>query len=219
MNARQRVVLIGAGGNARVVLDVLRNAGECEVVGLLDPGRIGETIDGVPVLGGDELLNVLPGRGIRHAIVGVGAVGDNRLRMVLFERVCTAGFEPINAIHPRAVLSNTVRVGSGVAIMAGVVVNAGSRIGDNVVLNTGAIIEHDCAIESHAQVAPGAVLCGGVRVGIAAYVGAGATVRQGISIGEYAIVAAGAVVVRNVAGHTSVFGVPAREKDLSELAR
>jgi UDP-perosamine 4-acetyltransferase len=204
------VVGIGAGGHAKVILDILRLMNEYRVVGLLDPTCVGKSVCGVPVLGGDELLTSFHAEGIEAAFLGVGGVGDNTLRSKLFEKVQAAGFTFINVIHPAAILAQGIQLGQGVAIMAGVIVNTDTRIGDNVIINTGAIVEHDCEIASHAHISPGAVLCGGVRVGMGAHIGAGATVREYVTIGDNALVGAGAVVVKDVPPGVVVLGVPAR---------
>jgi UDP-perosamine 4-acetyltransferase len=205
-----QVIGIGAGGHAKVVLDILRLMNEYRVVGLLDPNCVGESVGGVPVLGGDELLPRLHAEGVAVAFIGVGGVGDNTLRIKLFEKVQAAGFTFINAIHPAAVLAPSVQLGEGISIMAGAIVNPDTRIGDNVIINTGAIVEHDCEIAAHAHISPGAVLCGGVRVGMGAHIGAGATVRQYVTVGERAVVGAGAVVIKDVPPGVAVVGVPAR---------
>jgi len=205
-----QVVGIGAGGHAKVLLDILRLMNVYHVVGLLDPGCVGTSVGDVPVLGGDELLPRLHAEGIAAAFIGVGGVGDNALRSKLFEKVQAAGFTFINVIHPAAILAPSVQLGQGAAIMAGAIVNPDARIGDNVIINTGAIVEHDCEIASHAHISPGAVLCGGVRVGMGAHIGAGATVRQYVTIGERAVVGAGAVVVKDVEAGIMVVGIPAK---------
>ncbi|MCL4528629.1 MAG: acetyltransferase [Chloroflexi bacterium] len=205
-----KVVGIGAGGHAKVVLDILRLMGIYQIIGLLDPKCIGSKVSNVPVLGGDELLPYLREDGVEFAFIGVGAVGNNMQRIRLFEKVQAAGFAFVNAIHPASVLASDIQLGQGIAIMAGSIINSDTQIGDNVIINTSAIVEHDCKIAAHAHISPGAVLCGGVRVGVGAHVGAGATVRQGITIGDNALVGAGAVVVQNVPSQTIVVGVPAR---------
>jgi UDP-perosamine 4-acetyltransferase len=205
-----KVIGLGAGGHAKVVIELLRANGEYDVVGLLDPQKIGQTWLGVPVLGGDDQLPGLRAQGISHAFIGVGGSGDNAPRARLYHLAVTAGFSLVNALHPAAVLSPSARFGQGVTVMAGVIINADVTIGDDVIINTGAIVEHDCQIGNHAHISSGAVLAGGVTVGAYAHIGAGATVRQSITVGEGALVGAGAAVVQDVPARAVVVGVPAR---------
>lgn len=205
----ERVIIIGAGGHAKVIAEILRLSGKYEITGLLDSALAGKKIGGFPVLGGDELLPRLRADGVTAVFVGVGGTGNNLPRMKIFERVSAMGFTFANAIHPSATLSDSAHLGQGVAVMARAVINPDATIGDNVIINTGAIVEHDCQIGAHAHLSPGAVLCGGVHVGMGAHIGAGATIRQNISIGECAVVGAGAVVVKDVPEGSVVIGVPA----------
>ncbi len=209
-----RVVGVGAGGHAKVVMDILESLGGVDIVGLLDTNAERWNTDyfGVPVLGGDELLGSLRRQGVGHFFVGVGSVGDTSLRRLLYEKGVAAGLQPIAAIHPRAVVSRHASLGLGATVLAGAVINAGARIGDNVVVNTGALVEHDCTVEDHAYVSTGACLAGGVHVGAGAHIGNGASVRQCVRIGKGAVVATGAVVVKDVADGVTVMGVPALPK-------
>lgn len=205
------VVGVGAGGHAKVIIDILRQAGQYEVVALTDPDphRYGSQLCGVPIIGGDQLLpSLLPK--VCHAFVGVGSVRSDSRRLRLFQMVRDLNFEMVNAIHPTAVLSPTVKLGMGVAIMAGAIVNPDVSIGNNVIVNTGAIIDHDCVIGDHTHVAPGVCFSGGVRVGENCHIGLGACLLQGIVVGGHATVGAGAVVVRDVAEGATVAGIPAK---------
>ena len=215
------VIIIGAGGHAKVVLEVLLLEGRHAPAGFLeaDQERWGERLMGVPVLGGDELLPEMKERGIFRFLVGLGGVGDLKPRAALYAAALEAGLKPVRAVHPRAVVSKEARIGPGTAILAGAVVNPGAFLGGNVIVNTGALVEHDCLIEDHAHIATGAILCGGVRVGPGAHVGAGAVVRQGLEIGAGALVGAGAVVVRDVAPGAVAVGNPARPLEKTEGKR
>ncbi|MBI4064627.1 MAG: acetyltransferase [Elusimicrobia bacterium] len=210
----KKIIGIGAGGHAKVVIDILRLSGLWQVVGLVDQdARLwGSKVLDVPVLGGDDFLSELRGQGVGHAFIGVGAggnPGDARRRAELFNQLSRAGFQMTSAVHPRAVLASSVRVGQASTIMAGAIINPSVEMGCNVIINTGAIVEHDCKIADHAHVATGAHLAGQVSVGEAAHIGIGAIIRQGITIGQDAVVAAGAVVVKDVEPGVLVAGVPA----------
>ena len=151
------VVGFGAGGHAKVVIEVLRSMLTYEIVGLLDTQlERGTNILGVEVLGDDSLMAELKERGIEHAFIGVGTVGDAQPRRQLYQKVVGAGFQIVPAIHAAAVVSVSAQIGVGPTMMAGAIVNANAVIGDNVIVNTGAIVEHDCLIGDHTHIATGA---------------------------------------------------------------
>lgn len=206
------VIGFGAGGHAKVVIEILRSMQAYEVVGLLDPQEElwSTRVLGVEVLGDDSLILKLRQRGINHAFIGVGSVGDVKPRRQLYEKVADFGFQIVAAMHATAVVSPSATIGAGPTLMADAIVNANAVIGNNVIVNTGAIVEHDCVIGDHTHIATGARLAGGVHVGPGSHVGIGAVVRQEIRIGAGAIVGAGAVVIRDVPDFKTVIGVPAR---------
>lgn len=200
-----RTALVGAGGHARVVLSILRADPRVEVVGVVAPTR---GILGLPLLGDDDDLAGLRAHGVEAIFVGVG---DNARRLRLFEQARALGFEMVNAVNRVALLDPSVRLGRGVAVMAGAVVNCDTAIGDAAIINTSASVDHDCRIGDGSHIAPGVHLSGYVTVGIGALIGIGATVGRGvrIGIGDGAVVGAGAVALRDVPARTTVAGVPA----------
>jgi sugar O-acyltransferase (sialic acid O-acetyltransferase NeuD family) len=212
MGRRIRVVGLGAGGHAKVVLDILSFYDEFQVVGLTDadPGRVGQRVLGVPILGADDILPRLRAEGVEGAFIGLGSVGDGRARCELFELARALGFHIVNAVHPHASVARSVRMGEGVAIMAQAALNPDVVLADNVIINTGAQLDHDCQVGSHVHVAPGAHISGGVRIGDHVHIGVGATIIQGIHVANEAIVGAGAVVLHDVPPNVTVVGVPAR---------
>lgn len=211
---RKRAIGLGAGGNARSVLDALKVAGKVDVIGLLDNDPCVGTLDGVPVLGDDRLLPELAAQGIRFFFLGLGGGGMQAFsgvaRQKVFDNAVSHGLAPLTVIHPSAVISPSAIIGPGACVLAAAVVNAGAEIGEGVLINTGAIVEHDCRIGAHAHVATGARLAGAVRVGTMAHIGAGAVIRQGLRIGDGALVGIGAAVIRDVDEGTVVAGNPAR---------
>lgn len=215
MPSGQRIPIVGLGAGTHVksVLDAIQSADVFEARTLVDddPGRAGSKILGVPVICGSAVLARLWSEGIRHAFVGVAGTRESGPRRSVFERLREAGFELPQIVHRAATVSSWARMGSGVQVLAGSLVNADAEIGDGVIVNTGAVVEHDCRLGAHVHVAPGVRLAGLVSVGEGAHVGIGAVVIEGIRIGKEALVAAGAVVVRDVPDGGRVAGVPARE--------
>lgn len=207
-----KLVLVGAGGHARSLLDAIQLAGEHDVVGLTDPRPElhGQFVESSPVLGDDSLLNSLLADGVSGAVLAIGAVGDNRLRQELFDDLAERGFELPAVIHPRATVAASAAVGEGSVVLAGAIVGPGAQVGRNVIVNTAAIVEHDCRIGDHVHLATACALGGHTVVGVGAHVGIGASVRQAIKIGAHAVVGAGAAVVQGVPVGVTVVGVPAR---------
>ncbi|NLG49035.1 MAG: acetyltransferase [Chloroflexi bacterium] len=201
----QRIVILGAGGHARVVCEALQLSGY-EVVGFLDdnPTLAGTTALGLPVLGPIDLAASLA---VDGAIVGIG---ENHVRARLYARLQAWGIPLVRAVHPSAIISTHAALGEGVAVLERAVIEAGARIGANAIINAGAIVPHDCCIGEHAHVAIGGMLAGGVEIGEGCFLGAGAIVIPYKKVGEWSIVGAGAVVTADLPAHVTAVGVPAR---------
>ena len=200
------VLVLGAGGHAKVVADILCCQG-IPMMGFLDdnPTTWGATQLGLPILGGIATYREHMPSGL---ILGIG---DIAARQAVVERLGPdAQHLWCNAIHPHATVATSVRLGRGVAVMARVVVNPDAVLGDHSVVNTGATVDHDCVIGEYAHIGPGVHLAGGIRVGRAALIGIGASITPCLTIGDDAVVGAGAVVVGDVPAHVTVKGVPAR---------
>ena len=211
MKLLKQILIVGGGGHARVLIDLIRSTGEYEISGILEQQlEEGTLVSDIPVQGTDDLLPELYKNGVRNACIGIGSTADNSRRMKLYELVKHIGFSVPPLIHPRAIISKQVKVADGAQIMAGAIVQTDSLIDENTIINTGAIVEHDCRIGKHAHICPGVIVSGGATIEDNVFVGVGATIIQGIKIGSNAIVAAGAVVISDVPNNSKVMGVPAR---------
>jgi sugar O-acyltransferase (sialic acid O-acetyltransferase NeuD family) len=203
------VVIVGAGGHGKVVLDILRAMDQHRIAGFLDADATlaGNVIGGAKVLGHVNLLPKLRMQKIRGAII---AIGDNRVRASYAKLVLDAKLELINAIHPAATVSPTATLGKNVVVAARATVCTEAKVGDSVIANTGCIIDHECEVGPAAHICPGALLAGRARVGAGAFVGLGARILPCLSVGEFAVVGAGTTVLRDVLPGTTVVGTPAR---------
>jgi acetyltransferase EpsM len=204
-----RIVVVGGGEHARVVIEAIRAAGSMQLIGFVDPELCEETSRrlGVPRLGGEDALVRHPGA---LGILGFAALETRSTREKAVRRLTPVLGGWAVVVHSSAWVSPTAAVGKGTVIMAGAVVQTGARIGEHCVINTGAIVEHDAVLGEHVQLAPGATLGGAARIGAQTYIGLGAVVRDHIAVGAGATVGMGAVVVRDVAAGARVMGVPAR---------
>lgn len=206
----QRVLIIGAGGHAQVVADILKCAHDAGAggrpIGYLDddPSLAGRTLLDLPVLG--TLADILT---VPHDALIV-AIGDNATRHRVFDHLRQSGEHFAIAKHPGSVVASHVSIGEGTMICAGAIVNPGSVIGQNVILNTGCTVDHHNRIGNHVHIAPGANLGGEVDIGDGTVIGIGATVMPRCQVGEVVIVGAGACVTKSVPAGLTVVGVPAK---------
>jgi sugar O-acyltransferase (sialic acid O-acetyltransferase NeuD family) len=210
MQGPPRLLVVGAGGHARVVLDAFRRAGVHEIVGLLDNKSQQGDRHGFRILGSPEdIARIVEQFGITAMFI---AIGDNWSRAVattaMTSAVATLGLPSV--AHPSAVIADDVEVGGGSALLAGSVVGPGTHIGRGVIVNTNASVDHECILYEYSSVSPGATLAGGVQVGRYSVVGLGACVIEHCRIGEHAVVGAGAVVTHDVPANVVVYGNPAR---------
>lgn len=206
---KDKVIIWGASGHARVVADILRLRGECEIVGFLDdvdPGAPGKPFCGSRVLGGAERLEELARAGVCRLTFGFGACAAKQRRARVAERL---GFTFFSALHPRAVVAEDARIGGGAVIAAGAVVGVGVRLGENVIVNTSASVDHDCTIGEAVHICPGVRLGGGVWIDDGSWIGIGSIVKDGVAIGAGSIVGAGSLVIRDVPPGVVAFGSPA----------
>lgn len=201
----ERVVVIGGSGHAKVLVDVIEQTADVEIVGFVSMNEQ-DKLFGYPRLGNDDVLPEVFDLGVKSALV---AVGDNRRRNQSIDAVRKCGFKLVSAISPAAVVSKYVRVGEGVAILAGAIVNADSHLGDGVIVNTNASIDHDCIIGRCVHIAPGASVAGCVRLEEGVLLGIGSSVIPGVTIGPWTRVGAGAAVVRDLPANVLALGVPA----------
>lgn len=196
------VVVIGAGGHAKVVVSILQAAGHT-VAALYDDdartwGRqvLGSTVRGPVTELGDN----------RHrAVIGIG---DNRIREQFSQRLASS--EWATAVHPTAYVHPSVRLGPGAVVCAGAVIQPDATIGAHAIINTGVTVDHDCVIGDFAHLAPGTHLAGNVVVGRGVLLGVGCAVIPGCQIGDWATVGAGGVVVHDLPPGVTAVGVPAR---------
>ncbi len=189
------MILLGASGHGKVIADMLKLAGEREIV-----------------FWDDDPASSLPGFIVRSREKHtkdkvILCIGNNATRKKI---VNTSTYNYGTAIHPTAILSSDVLIGPGTVVMAGVIINPGSCIGKHCIVNTAAVIDHDAVIEDYVHISPNATLAGNVTAREGAWVGAGATIIQGITIGRWAVIGAGAVVIKDIPGHAVVVGNPAR---------
>ena len=203
---KKSLIVLGAGGHAKVVIEILMEMGYQIDFCIGGHDSVDKCMD-ITVLKGDEHLYRLRDEG--YSLI-FPAIGENNLREKLANFALGLGYELVNAISPSSSISQSAILGKGIAIMAGVIVNAECEIKDLVILNTGASIDHDCYIGSCTHIAPQCALAGNVKIGKNTFLGIGTNVIPNINIGDNTIVGAGGVVVSDIPSYVTAVGIPAK---------
>lgn len=198
--AETSLILYGAGGHAKAVLEMARATGAFQLAGIVDdnPTLTGASVLGVPVLGTREILPQLMEHGVRLAANGVGGIINIEIRVKLFELLASVGLALPVLCHPRATVEPSAQIEAGVQVFANAYVGSAAVLHENCMINTGAIVSHDCEIGRYTHIAPGCLLAGHVHVGERALVGMGVTTMIGLQIGSGARIGNGAVLLADV---------------------
>lgn len=193
------MILFGASGHAKVILDIFKQNGVVVSCIYDDDPKVTE-IFSVPVR-----INSLKSDEKEDAVI---SIGNNKIRKSISEKLPHLNY--LTSIHPSAVISEFSEIGKGTVIMANVTVNPDVKIGDHCILNTGCVIEHDCSLGDFVHISPNAALAGNVFVGEGTQIGIGAAVIQGIKIGKWVTVGAGAVIIKDIPDYAVVVGNPGK---------
>lgn len=194
------VYLIGAGGHAKVIIEILEKQG-LYIGGLQD---------------GNPKVKSLLGHDVHHEFPEffhaddaevIISIGNNAIRKKLAD---SSNYKYVSAIHPSANISKRATIGKGTVIMAGVSINADVEIGKHAIINTNASVDHECILEDYVHISPNAALGGNVHVGEGTHIGIGANVIQGIKIGKWCTVGAGTVVLNDIPDGSTVVGNPGK---------
>jgi sugar O-acyltransferase (sialic acid O-acetyltransferase NeuD family) len=179
---KEKILLIGGGGHCHSVIDVLEQEDNYEIIGIIDnPELKGKRILGYEVIGTDEDLKILF-KACKNAVITVGQIKSNEIRVKLFQQLKNIGFHLPVIISPLAYVSQHAQIGEGTIIMHHALVNANAIIGRNCIINTKALIEHDATIEDNCHIATASVINGGVKVKENTFYGSNAVSKQGTEI-------------------------------------
>ena len=190
--------LIGAGGHAKVVRDIL------DACSIPFSGVVTDNLKEVTFME-KKILHSMDG--VDEAII---CVGNNRTRKKLAEELSQQGVTFGMGIHPSVIMSKYASVDEGTVIMQGVVIQSFAKIGKHCIVNTSASIDHDNVLGDFVHVSPHATLCGEVEVGEGTWIGAGAIVRQCVKIGKWSVIGAGSVVVNDIPDGVLAYGNPCK---------
>ncbi|WP_219704227.1 acetyltransferase [Marinomonas lutimaris] len=199
------VLVLGAGGHAAVVVEMLRQL-DYKIVGLVahEPPVFQPVFDGIPCfLSDDDVLSF--DKSTVLLVNAIGSLPGQNTRFNVYKKFKELGYRFATLVSPNAIVSDYATLSEGVQVMPGAIINANACIGDNSIINSGAIVEHDCVIGHQSHIAPGAVISGGVITGEFVHISTGAKIIQGIHIGEHTVVGAGATVNKHLESNKTLY--------------
>lgn len=186
------IILVGGGGHCRSVIDVIELEGIYKIAGIIDiKEKVGQMVMGYPILACDEQLSDLFTT-YKNAIITIGHIKSNELRVKLYNQLKRIGFELPVIISPQSYVSRHSKISDGTVVMHHALINANAQIGSNCIINSKALVEHDAIIENHCHIATASVINGGVKVSEGSFIGSNATSKQGSALSGF--INAGAVV-------------------------
>lgn len=198
----KKVILIGNGVHAKVIVDIIQLNGDVVQGFVVDQGCDTNNVLGLTYLGDISVCEQYS-----NECEFIIAIGSNQARA----KFASLSLPWYTAIHPRAVLDKTASVEEGTSIMANAVLNSCAHVGKHCIINTGAIVEHDCKVGDFTHMSPNSTICGCVTIGKNVHLGAGSTVINTMDVCDNVIVGAGGCVVRPIHVEGTYVGVPAKK--------
>lgn len=213
-----KIILVGAGGHAKSVVDTLEKAKRFEIAGFIDKEEKGKSIyREYKIIGHDEDLETIYGSGVKYAFVCIGFMGGSSVRDQLYCELKRIGYKLPIIADETAIIATDVQIAEGTYVGKGAVLNSAAQIGRMCIINTSAIVEHEAVVGDFSHIAVGAVLCGRTKIAEHVLIGANSTVIQNIQVGMKSIVGAGSVVLENIPSGCTAVGIPAKVfRDIKE---
>jgi sugar O-acyltransferase (sialic acid O-acetyltransferase NeuD family) len=204
--SKPKLLLIGAGGHANSCIDVIEQEEKFEIAGLVGlPDQVGTKHFGYEVIGTDSELESFLIQ-FKFALVTVGQIENAKVRIRLYERIKTIGFNVPSIKSKSAYVSNHAIISDGTIIMHNVIVNSGVHIGENCIVNTSSLIEHDVKVSNHCHISTGVTVNGGVRIGSNTFIGSRSVIRENLSIGDNCVIGMGTVLLNDMSSESKAVG-------------
>lgn len=202
---KTKILLLGAGGYAKSVLDSL-DMRYFDPIGFIDEYRsLSEEHLGLPILA-NHISDIIYPFKYKYFI----SIGDNISRRKKFNIIKRKGLELISVIDKTSLISKNTSLGEGNFFGKLSIINSGVKIGNNNIINTKALVEHGCIITDHCNISTNVTLNGDVKVMKNSFIGSSAVINGQLTIGKNSIIGSGSVVISNVANNNVVVGVPAK---------
>lgn len=206
---KNKIVLLGAGGQAKIVLDLIDKNKQYDVLAILDDNQLihNTKLLNQPVVGDLDKIQDYS----KNEVGFIVCIADNLRRKEIFNKVVKLGYEPLNVIAKTSNISNFAKLGKGIAIADYCNVHPDVTLGDNIIIGPMSSVAHDSLVESHVHLSSGCRLAGNVTIKECADLGTAVSVIPGKTIGENSVLGAGAVVVKDIEPNCLAVGIPAKK--------
>ena len=187
----RKIIIIGAGGHAKSLIDLILSTGKWQIEGLVgNYDELGKRILGFEVKWNDKELTKIV-HDYKYAVLGFASLGMQKKRILFIENLKKIGFILPSIISPNAYISKHSEIGEGTTIGHFSLVNANSTIGKFCIINSQSLIEHDVRIEDFCHISTSVTVNGGVTLGQETFIGSKSMLREGLSIPKGTIISAG----------------------------
>lgn len=195
------IIIIGAGGHSKVIIDIIRELGNYNIVGIYDDNKTGY-FSGIKIIG---KIAEIDNKKNEYFIIGIG---NDKIRKNIAEEYNQLKWATL--IHPKTIIAKTATIKEGSVVCAGAIIQTEVEVGKHCIINTNCSIDHESTIGDYCSICPSSTICGQVKVGESSFIGANSTIIQTIEIGKECIIGAGSVVIRNIPNNSKAVGNPAR---------
>ena len=195
------IIIIGAGGHSKVIIDIIRELGNYSIVGIYDDNKTGY-FSGIKIIG---KIAEIDNKKNEYFIIGIG---NDKIRKNIAEEYNQLKWATL--IHPKTIIAKTATIKEGSVVCAGAIIQTEVEVGKHCIINTNCSIDHESTIGDYCSICPSSTICGQVKVGESSFIGANSTIIQTIEIGKECIIGAGSVVIRNIPNNSKAVGNPAR---------
>ena len=190
-----KILLVGCGGHAKSVIDIVESSENWQIGGLVGLEReIGNKVLGYEVLCSDNKLNEMR-KLFNFAFVSVGKIGECTKRNIIFENLNLHNFQIPNLVSRKAYISSHATLDQGSFLGHGVIINSAAKIGSNCIINSNALIEHDVEIGKNCHISTGVIINGGCKIGDNSFIGSGTIIREGIKLPKDTTISAGKCIM------------------------
>ena len=194
----KKIIIIGAGGHAKSLINLITSTNEFKILGLINNSISNKKILDCPILGTDKDLIKYYKKGVRYCSIGIGQIKNPYKRIKLFNLLKKIGFKIPTIISKKSECFKSNEIGEGTQVFHNTLINSNVKIGYNCIINSGSIIEHDVEISNNCHISTGAIINGGVKINENTFIGSGAIIKNNIQIGKNCVIGMGMVVKKKI---------------------